>query len=89
MGQQLFAIAGSTPQAAASAIMQSVAMEVASVVMQETAQEESGLKQMFKQAKTGIQAQSVSLWSSLASGWQGLKEIFTPLNPGMSSHEDY
>ena len=87
ISQQLFTIAGGSPQAAASAIMQSVATEVSNVIIGETAQKESGLKQMFNQAKAGIQAQSASLWSSFASGWQGLQQAFTPI--GIGGHEDY
>lgn len=95
LGQQLFAIAGGTPQAATSAVIQAVATQVSNVMMEETKQEESGLKQIFIQASSGIKSGSASLWSSITSGWQGMKEIFTPLgtlrdNPRhMGDHENY
>lgn len=75
LGQQLFAIAGVTPQAAASAVIQAVATEVSNVIMEETTQEESGLKQMFKQATKSVQSGYTSLWSSIASGWKTFGDI--------------
>lgn len=75
LGQQLFAIAGSTSQAAASAVIQAVATEVTNVIIEETTQEESGLKQMFKQATKSVQSGYTSLWSSFASGWKTFGDI--------------
>jgi len=94
IGQQLLSIAGGTPQAAASAIIQAATTEISNVLAQE-AQTGTGLTKIIQQAKSGVQSQYNSLWSSFATGWQNFKDVVksvtTPLDEysGIGSHEDY
>jgi hypothetical protein len=95
LSQQVLTIADGTSRAAAAAIIQATVTEVSNVLMKESMQEESGLQHIFKEASTEIQSGVKYLWSSLATSWQGIKEVFTPLahsdeeSKRYAAHEDY
>lgn len=78
LGQQLFTIAGGTPQAAASAIVQAATTEISNVILQDSSNI-NGLWNLIKKGgadiKQTIQSGWSNTWSALSEGWSTLQEV--------------